>query len=267
MGTGQAAGPGGPWMSAAEVERESGLHRALVTRFVPPVETASGPLYNAHHLAVARFVKQLTEIQTPSEAIDVAVSDVIDRPATEFGGTLTPRFAVETSSGVRRRTAMIAGAAAAAALIVGGLVGTLVSGSRSGDSQPPEAAQPVQFTPTVPAAPEPVCAEWSSMLDSYNDRRRAWAKAADPSVPADRWPAHRRALTNEVIPVLEAEAADMRRLAEKAEDPFLAGLMTAQAVYEDEFVQRLPNYQPSDQRYWEAVISFSGGIRAMCARQ
>ena len=67
MGTGRLAagesfGPTGRWMSLAEVERDSGLHRAQVSRFVPPVDTPSGPLFSAHHLAVARFVKHLTKI-------------------------------------------------------------------------------------------------------------------------------------------------------------------------------------------------------------
>jgi hypothetical protein len=60
------------------------------------------------------------------------------------------------------------------------------------------------------------------------------------------------------------ESADMRRLAGQAQDPFLALLMQAQAVYEEPFASRLPNYQPSDDRLWKAVIAFSGAVKAAC---
>lgn len=67
-----------------------------------------------------------------------------------------------------------------------------------------------------------------------------------------------------IIPVLESQVADLRRLADEAQDPFLAGLLRAQATYEDAFATRLPIYQPSDRALWMAAYDFSGAVRAAC---
>jgi hypothetical protein len=67
-----------------------------------------------------------------------------------------------------------------------------------------------------------------------------------------------------IIPVLRAQAADMRRLAGKAEDSFLARLMRQQALYEDAFADRIPNYEPADQALWQAAIDYGAAVRASC---
>lgn len=168
----------------------------------------------------------------------------------------------------------VAGAVAAGALIVGGVIGGLIGyGNGGGDARPASAApatvtaEPRPPQVTIPETPDPVCAEWAPLLDSYNAQQAAWTNT-DPAVPAERWSPEQRALTTSIIPVLKAEAADMRRLAAKAEDPFLASLMTGQAVYEEFYAERLQNnYQPSDHRYWNAVIAFSGAVKGVCAGQ
>ena len=56
----------------------------------------------------------------------------------------------------------------------------------------------------------------------------------------------------------------MRRLADKAGEPFLGGLMRAQANYEEAFAARIPDYQASDDDLWQAVSSFNDAIGGVC---
>lgn len=58
-----------------------------------------------------------------------------------------------------------------------------------------------------------------------------------------------------VVPVMPAEAANLRELANRADNRFLRVLLRAQAVYEDAFADRLPTYQPPrDARLWQAAL-------------
>lgn len=172
----------------------------------------------------------------------------------------------------RRQLLTVAAAAAAAALIIGGVIGGLIGYNNRGTA-PASAPTTVTaqapltgLTPTLAAKPDPVCAEWAPLLDSYNAKMETWTKT-DPTIPAERWSPDQRALSVSLIPELQAEAADMRRLADKAEDPYLASLFRGQAMYEEEYAERIPNYDPSDHRLWRAVISFSGAVKAVCSAQ
>lgn len=258
----------GRWMTLQEVARESGLREDLVSRFVPHMDTPTGPLYSAHHLGIARLVKQLTEMRLPYEAIDVTVRDAVNRPDAQFGIALAQ---VRPNTSTRRKLWTVAGAAAAVALIVGGVIGGLISyGNGGGDTTAApavtvtaEAPPPAQISATIPATPDPVCAEWGPLHDSYRAKLTDWVKV-DPRVPAAQWSAEQRAINMAVIPTLEAEAADMRRLAGQAEDPFLAGLLRAQAEYEELTAQAIPNYEPSDAKFWGATVNFSNAVNARC---
>ncbi|WP_099250293.1 hypothetical protein, partial [Mycobacterium sp. shizuoka-1] len=226
----------------------------------------NGPRYNPHHVALAGTVKQMTDAGAPADAIDAAVRDLLQRPDLTAGAPLT-------RSPKRRNGQLltVAGITAAIALLIGGVIGGLIgSGNRNTTTAAPApvtitAEAPVADLSAIPATPDPVCAEWSPLLDSYNAKQAAWTKT-DPSVPAAEWTAEQRELSLRMVPVLRAEADDMRRLADKADDPYLAGLMRGQAVYEDEYADRLAtNYEPSDHRLWNAVIAFSGTVKAVCA--
>jgi hypothetical protein len=122
-----------------------------------------------------------------------------------------------------------------------------------------------QFKPTIPVAPDPVCAEWGPMSDSYAAKQKEWTtKGGDPDLPAASWNEEQRALQMGIIPVIEDQISDLRRLADKAQDPFLAGLLRAQAMHEEAFILRLPDYRPSDRPLWMAAYDFSGAVRAAC---
>lgn len=257
----------GRWMTLQEVARESGLREDLVSRFVPHMDTPTGPLYSAHHLGIARLVKQLTEMRLPYEAIDVTVRDAVNRPDAQFGIALAQ---VRPNTSTRRKLWTVAGAAAAVALIVGGVIGGLIGyGNGGGDTTAAPAvtvtaeAPPAQISATIPATPDPVCAEWNPIATDYASKQAEWAKT-DPNVPAAQWSPQERALNMGIIPVLRDQAADMRRLAEKAEDPLLRALLESQAVYEEAYANRLPNYQPNDQRLWQAAINFSSAVNSLC---
>ena len=151
-------------------------------------------------------------------------------------------------------------ATAVGALLVGAITGGLI-GYATGRSRAAAAKRPVNAT--IAAVPDPVCAEWEAQSHAYEAKTEKWSKS-DPSVPESSWTAETRALNMSMIPVLQAEAADMRRLADKAHDPFLASLMRAQATYEEAYAARVPNYQPSDDDLWQAASTFNDAVGAVC---
>lgn len=162
------------------------------------------------------------------------------------------------------------GGVAAAALVVGGVVGGIIGSSNNKDSNTSAAAPTVtveaaapQINPTIPATPDPVCAEWGPISNAYGAKQDKWAQT-DAKMPASAWGPEQRALNMDMIPIIRSQAADMKRLADKAQDPFLARLMREQAMYEDEFASRLPNYVPSDQALWQAAIDYGAAVRATC---
>jgi hypothetical protein len=160
-------------------------------------------------------------------------------------------------------------AAAAVALIIGGAIGGLI-GAGTRDAAPTTTAAPVTVTAeappvdvSVPTSPDPVCSEWVPLSDGYRGKRAAWV-AIDPNIPADRWTSDQRAANMDVIPTLHAEAADLRRLAGKAQNDLLATLMRSQAQYEDAYANHLPNYPPNDQRLWQAFTDFGNSVNSVC---
>lgn len=177
-------------------------------------------------------------------------------------GHWPPPAAPPAASPPRRTGAAIA-AVAAGCLIAGGITGTLITSSRTpADTAPTTAAAP---SPTVPATPDPVCAEWAPVANSLAARQKDWGTKTNPKVPGSEWSEQQKSLTAKVIPVMQESVEEMRRLADKAVDPFLASLMQAQAAYEEAFMQTLgPSYQPDDHALWQATINLSGAVLSEC---
>lgn len=266
----------GRWLTAAEVARASELREDLVERFLPAMEPPEA-LYSGDLVAIARFVKELTDLGTPAPAIEVAVAELRGRPDAAFSVALGNGSRRAAFGANRVRTWATVGATAVTALIVGGVVGGFVGlGNNSENTAtapaavakaiPAEASTPkVKDVNAVTGKPDPVCAEWGKLAGSYGAKQHAWSKL-DPRVPASKWSPKHRSVTLAVIPVMREEAATLRRLAGKAADPVLAGLMKRQAVYEDTYANRLPKYQPDDHDYWKKAAALGGTVKALCAR-
>jgi hypothetical protein len=161
---------------------------------------------------------------------------------------------------------------AAATIALGGLMGAHFSPGKANQIASGQApttvtvtASPGQIDPTVPAAPDRVCAAWGPITAQYAARQAEWSShGGDPTVPTSRWTYEQRDLATAIVPVLVAQAADMRRLAGQAQDPVLHVLMQAEAMYEGAFAARLPNYQPTDHPLWQAAIDFSAAVNSRC---
>ncbi|CDO26678.1 hypothetical protein MMAG44476_09957 [Mycolicibacterium mageritense DSM 44476 = CIP 104973] len=265
---------GGHWLTASEVARASQLREDLVERFLPAAEPPEA-LYSGDLVAVARFVKQLTDLGTPAPAIEVAVAELRSRPDAAFKvalGTGRHRAPFDMK---RRKVWLSVGASVVAALVVAGITSTVFTG----DDQKAETAAPaprpepvpadviapaVMNIATIPTRPDPVCAQWERASASYGAKLQAWVKT-DPRIPASRWSPKQRAVTLAVIPVMRDEATGLRKLADKAEYPLLAELLRGQAKYEDAYADRLPNFKPGDQALWKAASSLSGTVKAICS--
>lgn len=256
------------WMSRSDLSRASGLREDLVTRFIPGTDSPAGTMYPAYQVALAVYVKELTDHNLPPEAVEEKVREFLARP--------TPPAPIQmpaaANSAVTRRGLWTAvGATATAALVIGGIIGGVI-GAGSGDNSTSASAPTVtveapapQFKPTIPVTPDPVCAEWLPIADSYSAKQTEWSmKSGDPDLPASSWNDEQRALNKAFIQIVEDQIVDLKRLADKAQDPFLAGLLRAQAMYEEAYIIRLPNYEPSDRPLWQAAYDFSGAVRAAC---
>lgn len=249
------------WMSAAELSATSGLRQDLVVRFIPSAGL-SGQLYSDHHIALARLVKQLTDVGTHESVVDAVVRDLRDRPDINISDK-------QKSTTWRWATAL--GATALATLILGGIVGGLIgAGNRSTPAAEPAPQATVTTqapTPaaTIPAKPDPVCADWTPIQTDYHQQRAEWEKT-DPAIPAAQWSSSQRKLSMDVVPVMRSEAAAMRSLAAKAADPELRVLMVLKAEYEDAYADRLPNYVPeNDSKLWVAATDFSNAVNSLCS--
>ncbi len=275
----------GHWLTAAEIARASQLREDLVERFLPAGQPQTN-LYGRDLVTVARFVKALTDLGTPTAAVEVAVTELRARPDAAFnvalgaGGGSGRRQLSARMPGARMWKAI--GATTAAALLVGGVVAVTVSGDdeRQTAGPPPPTAKPVPaevVASTVTdgpgskpaqafatAKPDPVCAQWLRASAGYDGKQQAWVKT-DHRIPASRWSRKQRSVTMSVIPVLNQEAAELRRLADKASDPLLAGLLRAQSRYTDTYAAKLPKFEPPDQADWTAATAMDGAVKAVCS--
>lgn len=257
------------WMSLPELAAATGLTPAQISQFVPATPTPEGPRFNPHQTALARVVRNLTDVAAPDAAIHTAVADLNQRPYADVLAAADKHPARPRRPSRGKRIALAAGAIAA--LLIAGLIGGAIGATtnRHDQASPPAAApQTITVTeplnPAIPTTPDPVCAEWAPLAANYHGRRTAWAKT-DPDVPAAQWSPEQRQLSLSVIPVMREEAADMRRLADKAKDPVLKAMLQLRALYEAAYADRLPNYTPpEDQRLWVAATDFSNAVNSMC---
>lgn len=255
----------GRWISAAELAHESGLREDLVRRFMPADTTGPAPMYSAGAVPLAKYLKRLTDMGTPAPAVDAAVRELHNNS----GAMMQISLAAPVAPSRRSRTLAISGAAAAATLIIGGVIGGLI-GSGARDTAAPTAPAPATVTAaappidvSVPAAADPVCAQWAPMNDGYLAKLAPWLKT-DPAVPAAQWSSEQQQATSGAIQVMNAEAKDLAGLADKASDPVLKSMLKVQSEYISAFASRLPNYSPTDQRLWQAANDFGNAVNSRC---
>lgn len=278
----------GHWLTAAEIARASQLRQDLVERFLPAVPPQE-QLYGRELVSVARFVKVLTDLGTPTAAVEVAVAELRARPDAAFNvalraGSGTSRRPLSTRLiGTRTRVWKTIGAATAAVLLVGGVVAVTVPGNedeQAAATSVPPATKPVPAQVVAPVvldepgkrstqafaapSPDPVCAQWQGVSGGYDSKQQAWVRT-DHRVPASRWSPKQRSVTMSIIPVMRDQAAELRRLADKAADPLLMGLLRAQSRYVDSYATTLPKFEPADHANWTAASAMDGAVRAVCA--
>jgi hypothetical protein len=279
----------GHWLTAAEVARASQLREDLVERFLPAMQPQVN-LYSRDLVSVARFVKALTDLGTPTAAVEVAVAELRARPDAAFsvalgsgsGGSRRPLNA--GLSVARTRAWKTIGVTTAAALLVGGVVAVTLPDRQDEHSAEGPArsstTKPVPAEVIAPAAmdepnakparafaaakPDPVCAQWQRASAGYDGRQQAWVKT-DHRVPAARWSPKQRSVTMAVVPVMREEAAELRRLADKASDPLLTGLLRTQSRYVDNYATELPKFEPADHANWTAATAMGGAVKAVCS--
>ncbi|OBB14542.1 hypothetical protein A5761_17035 [Mycolicibacterium setense] len=282
----------GRWLTATEIARASQLREDLVERFLPATQPQEN-LYGRDLVSVARFVKVLTDLGTPTAAVEVAVTELRARPDAAFkvalqgagdGGRWPFNSRPDAGFAKHHRMKTVIGVTTAAALLVGGVLTVALSGRE----HEPTAAEPETSAAAKPvpaeviasseradpgakpaqafaaAKPDPVCAQWQRASAGFDGRQQAWAKT-DHRVAAARWSPKQRAVTMSVIPVMRQEAAELRRLADASTDPLLSGLLRAQSRYVDNYAAKLPKFEPADHASWSAAAAMDGAVKAVCS--
>lgn len=283
----------GRWLTAAEVARASHLRQDLVERFLPAGQPQEN-LYGRELVSVAQFVKALTDLGTPTAAVEVAVAELRARPEAAFnvalrdaGGGSRWHFNPKLSAGLTRRprTRTVIGLTTAAALLVGGVMAVTLSNredaaTAAGPTPRSSTAKSVPVEVVTPAAmddpkgkaaqaftatkPDPVCARWQRVSAGFDGKQQAWAKT-DHRVAAAHWSPKQRSVTMAMIPVMRQEAAELRRLADESKDPLLTGLLRAQSRYVDNYAAKLPKFQSADHANWTAATAMDGAVKAVCS--
>lgn len=258
----------GQWMNVSALAAATGLTPAQITQFIPATPSAAGPLYNPHQAAVAAVVRNLIDAGVPDTAIHAAVADLNTRPYSHVHN-----LASASRTPPRRTRGLWIAAAAAAAIVIAltaGLIGNAI-GASGADHNPLPVAAPETITitetlqpPTIGAPADPVCQQWAPMADDYRAKLKEWV-AIDPGIPASKWSVDQRAVNMRIIPVLREEVAELRRLAEQSHDELLSALLRSQAAYQEEYAQRIPAYEPGDQRLWQAVTDFGNAVNSLCS--
>jgi hypothetical protein len=106
-------------LTPTELAQASGLREDLIARFIPAASTPTGPLYAAQQMALAVYVKELTDHNLPPAAVEDKVREFLTRPATPIPPPIIPKPAA------RRRLWAAIGGTATAALLLGGVIGSI----------------------------------------------------------------------------------------------------------------------------------------------
>lgn len=113
--------------------------------------------------------------------------------------------------------------------------------------------------------PDGVCTELSAIIEqqSTNPAYRSWL-ATDPNIAAGNWSPEQQALTAAVIPVLNATATALDKLAESTSNPVVRDLVQLGSQYQRTYTQSLPTYQLNDQYIYNAGQRLPVVVRMAC---
>lgn len=134
----------------------------------------------------------------------------------------------------------------------------------------PEAAAPTASTASVGepttffvAPPDPVCAQWHSLVAKYTGEFAAW-RATDPNVPAAQWSPAQRRINDAVAPEMVAFADDAEALATGTANGVFQDFAVLAAQYRRAFAAALPTYTPADALLTRTASAATGAIDEAC---
>ncbi len=247
--------------------RKSHAHRSYARTSSSGFCRATQPqqnLYGRDLVSVARFVKVLTDLGTPTAAVEVAVTELRSRPDAAFkmalrgagdGGRwpfdagLTKRPRMRTVIGVTTAARHCWSAVSWRSRCRGVRPSRPLPNRQSQAGRNPFPAEVIASSardapvakPTqafAAAKPDPCAVSGNEPVPDTTAKQQAWTKT-DHRVAAARWSPKQRTVTMSVIPVMRQEAAELRRLADESMDPLRGGLLRAQSRYVDNYAAKL----------------------------
>jgi hypothetical protein len=118
---------------------------------------------------------------------------------------------------------------------------------------------PQRFLP----GPNPVCAEWSTVLDDFQRDTADWLSIPS-DIPASGWTPEQRAINDAVAPVMEASADRLQALGERSGNLTLQDFALLSAQYRRAYAESLPTYIAADNFLSEAGTALTGIVQAAC---
>jgi hypothetical protein len=118
---------------------------------------------------------------------------------------------------------------------------------------------PQRFLP----GPNPVCAQWSTVLDDFKTDTADWASVPS-DVPASSWTPEQRAINNAVVPKMEESADRLQELGERSGNLTLQDFAMLAAQYRRAYAQSVPTYIAADNYLADAALYLTGVVHGAC---
>jgi len=109
----------------------------------------------------------------------------------------------------------------------------------------------------------PVCADWSQLLDKASADTAAW-RDIDPKIPASDWTPEQKATNDAVAPVMTTYANELEQLGRRSGNPTLEDVAVLSAQYQRAFVKALPTYTGADNYLSEAATFLARTVNWAC---
>ena len=109
----------------------------------------------------------------------------------------------------------------------------------------------------------PVCADWSQLLDKASADTAAW-RDIDPKIPASDWTPEQKATNDAVAPVMTTYANELEQLGRRSGNPTLEDVAVLSAQYQRAFVKALSTYTGADNYLSEAATFLARTVNWAC---
>ncbi|AWT51070.1 hypothetical protein D806_000760 [Mycolicibacterium smegmatis MKD8] len=112
-------------------------------------------------------------------------------------------------------------------------------------------------------APNPVCGEWSSVLNAFQTDTTEWLKT-DPDISSSQWSIEQKQINENVIPIMKRFANQLYLLGKDSGNPTFRDIADLSVQYRLAYVAAIPTYTPADKYLANASIRLATMANVAC---